>query len=95
MSKAYSHTTSLPAYLENQTGKQQQKERIMNIIPTDGTCLKELEELTGLPQSTIAGRINDLKDEKKVMYWGFTTYAGRMRKRIVLYKELKQGELFQ
>lgn len=94
MNKTYSHTTSLPAYLENQTGKQQQKEKILSLITEEGTCLKQLEELTGLPQSTVSGRVNDLKEERKAMYHGFITYGGRLRKKIVTYRELKQGELF-
>lgn len=80
----YSYETSLPAFHENAEGKEVQKDMIYSlIIQSEKTCLKTLEKLTGLPQSTIAGRINDLVKEEKVMYKDKGFIEGRLRKLIV------------
>lgn len=87
----YSIETSLPAYHEDKSTQVALVERLI----TEGVNnLKWLEEKTGLPQSTLAGRVNDLAKEKKVMYSGFTRYKDRLRKRIVVFKLSEQGILF-
>lgn len=86
----YSFETSHPAYTENPVGKQVQQERIFAIVKSrdpNGITLKELEELTGLPQSTVAGRVNDCIEAKQIMYSGTVQYKDRKRKKIVLYVE--------
>ena len=72
-------------------------ERILSLVILNRSmCLKLLEEATGLPQSTVAGRVNDLVKVNKVMYSGTMEYLGRLRKKIVPFvkAEEKQTELF-
>ena len=96
MTKNYSYQTSLPAYTDNISGKQIQQDKIVSIIRIKKeTTLKELEELTGLPQSTISGRVNDGIEAKKLIYFGTIIYKNRLRKKIKIYAEEKQGELFE
>lgn len=83
MKTNYSISTSLPAYRENPAGKQNQKDVIFSLIPACGTCLKELEHKTGLPQSTVAARMNGLVDDGRVIYDGTYIFENRLRKRIV------------
>jgi hypothetical protein len=80
----YSWKTSYPSYKDNQSEKQRQANLILNHIKEGADCLLKLAELTGLPQSTVAGRTNDLIDEGKVMYEGFVNYNNRKRKKIIL-----------
>ena len=88
----YSYETSAPAYYENQAGKQTQADNIYNAIRTFGgfSCLKQLESFTGLPQSTVAGRCNDLIRAEKIKYSGIVFYENRKRKRIVLMVTAKE-----
>src|SRR3990167_3813513 len=86
MKTNFSISTSLPAYRENPAGKQNQKDVIFSLIPPHGTCLKELEHKTGLPQSTVAGRISDIREEGRVIYEGTYIFEGRLRKRIVKFR---------
>lgn len=92
----YSFATSLPAYQENPSGKKKQSEVLFSAIQSLGgiSCLKQLANITGLPQSTVAGRINDLAEEGKVIYDGFVDFEGRKRKRIVILREPVQTTLF-
>ena len=93
----YSYNTSLPAYHDNAINKRRQAEEILRFINKGANNLLQLSELTGLPQSTIVGRVNDLKGDSKVEYTGFTIYKDRKRKKIVpAKKEIKstQKELF-
>jgi hypothetical protein len=79
----YSRETSLPAYKENQAGKEAQKTRILQVIRDLGgrATLKQIEEVIQLPQSSISGRINDLIEDRKVKDTGEKTlYAGMRRK---------------
>lgn len=81
----YSYLTSLPAYKENSLGKGVQAERILSLVSlSNGITLLELSELSGLPQSTVSGRIGDLMELSKVRYDGLILYKGRNRKRIVV-----------
>lgn len=82
----YSYKTSLPPYRENPEGKQLKKQEILaEITRLGGTaCLKQLENALKIPQSTIAGRVNDLKDDGKIVYDGTIEFEGRLRKKIVL-----------
>jgi hypothetical protein len=53
--------------------------------------------VTGLPQSTVSGRVNDLKTEGKIDYPGYVVYKDRKRKRIIAIKpeiKITQKELF-
>lgn len=78
----YSYATSKPAHEENQTGKQIQAARLLHLIGKGINTLKQLEQQSGLPQSTVAGRVNDLIAAGRVRYNGLTEYAGRKRKMI-------------
>lgn len=82
----YSFATSLPAYHENQSGKQKQAETLYNAIKSFGghSCLKQLSNATGLPQSTISGRCNDLIEDGLAEYSGIIEFEGRKRKRIII-----------
>lgn len=84
----YSRETSLPAYREDQPGKQAQKDRILQEMNRLGgaACLKQIEQFMHLPQSTCSGRMNDLINDKKIMHDGFVEYDGRLRKRFVIIK---------
>lgn len=85
----YSYKTSLPAYREDATGKQAQKDKILGEIQRlkDGACLKQIEHFMTLPQSTCSGRINDLIADGKVKHDGYMEFEGRLRKRFVLINE--------
>lgn len=80
----YSYSTSLPAYHENPSEKQTQMLRIKELIQSGHRCLKQLEEATGLPQSTVAARVNGLIDAQMAEYKGEVVYKERKRKKIVL-----------
>lgn len=77
----YSYVSSLPAYHSNAEQKQFQKDMIYSLVlQKRKTCLKELANLTGLEQSTVSGRVNDLVSANKVTYSGTAMLLGRMRK---------------
>lgn len=82
----YSYKTSLPAYREDENGKQAQKDKILAEIQRlkDGACLKQIEHFMKLPQSTCSGRINDLIDDGKVKHDGYMEFEGRLRKKFVI-----------
>jgi len=80
----YSWQTSYPSYKDNISEKQRQATLILKHIREGANCLLRLAELTGLPQSTVAGRTNDLIDEGRVKYEDFVIYNNRKRKKIVL-----------
>lgn len=93
----YSFATSLPPYHEAPNIKKRQQDELLAFIFKGANNLLQLSQLTGLPQSTVSGRANDLIEEGRVKYEGFTVYADRKRKRIVAIKkpiEGKQVELF-
>ena len=89
----YSYETSLPAYHSNANDKKRQQDIIQSLVTEKGTCLKEIEirlwqlHKIRIPQSTISGRINDLIQQKKVMYMDKIDFAGCKRKRIIPYRE--------
>jgi hypothetical protein len=85
----YSWQTSLPAYLENAEGKDMQEKLVLYVMRRlrGKTTLKEIQDHMRiklgirLPQSTISGRMNDLKDKDKVGFFGETRiYKDRIRK---------------
>lgn len=82
----YSYQTSLPPYREDAEGKQLKKQQILAEITRLGgvACLKQLETALHIPQSTCAGRVNDLIQEGKVIYDGLIEFFGRKRKKIVI-----------
>jgi hypothetical protein len=88
----YSYATSLPPYQESPSIKKRQQDELLAFILKGANNLLQLSQLTGLPQSTVSGRINDLIDESKVLYFGFTIYADRKRKKIVAIKKLPEGK---
>ena len=93
----YSYATSLPPYQDNASIKKRQQDELHAFILKGANNLLQLAQLTGLPQSTVSGRINDLISEKKAEYSGYTIYADRKRKRIVAVKKViigKQVDLF-
>lgn len=91
----YSFETSLPAYKANSLNKQSQANKIFGYVKQlKSTTLKELEDLTGMPQSTIAGRVNDLIEDKKVHYNGKKKYKGMLRKIIESIPEITGGIKF-
>jgi hypothetical protein len=83
----YSYETSLPAYKDEVLTKKRQADEILKFIVKGANNLLQLSQITGLPQSTIAGRCNDLKFEGKIMYNGFTYYQNRQRKKIVAIQQ--------
>lgn len=86
----YSWKTSLPAYLENKPGKDMQEKLVLFVMRKlrgKKATLKEVQDYLRthfsirLPQSTISGRMNDLKDKNKVGFFGETkVYRDRLRK---------------
>jgi hypothetical protein len=98
----YSYATSYEPYKDNSAIKRRQADEIMAFIVRGGNNLLQLAQLTGLPQSTVSGRISNLLEEKRIEYSGHTIYAGadgkpRKRKRIVPVKKIvigKQVDLF-
>ncbi len=90
----YSFATSLPAYQDNASTKQKQSEAILSLIKSGVNNLLMLSEVTGLPQSTVSGRCNDLITEGKIFYSGFVTYNNRKRKKILAKVSIEQKELF-
>jgi len=83
MQTNYSFATSLPAYHDRPSEKQIQTEKTFILIKKGVNNLLQLSEILQLPQSTIAGRVNDLIAENKVQYKGEVIYANRKRKKIV------------
>ena len=84
METNYSYKTSLPAYRGNKEEKQAQATKVLRAITVGKNCLLQVAEYLNLPQSTIAGRVNDLIEEGRVCYCGFTFYKNRKRKRIAV-----------
>jgi predicted transcriptional regulator len=81
----YSYETSLPAYEEiKATVKETHCEWILSLIRDGARTIKELAKKTGLPDSSVAGRVNNLIAEGKVEYTGYVEYDGRKRKQIGL-----------
>lgn len=91
----YSFATSLPAYRDKKEEKRSQAQKLLLYIQAaqPGTCLKQLERLIGLPQSTVAGRVNDLIAGQYVMYDGIIEFEGRRRKRITVFHEKKTNQI--
>lgn len=79
----YSYGSSLPAYQEK-NNKELQKEIILTFIKNGYVTLLQLSEKIKLPQSTVAGRVNDLISEGKVFYNGLVEYKNRKRKHIFI-----------
>lgn len=84
--EGYSWQTSLPAYREAPQSKQIQMQRIIALVVLGASCLKELAEKTGLPQSTVSGRANDAIQAGALKYDGFVIYGARKRKKLTLNK---------
>jgi len=90
-SQGYSYQTSLPAYHENKEGKDIQAQKIYaHILRLRETCIRQLAELTHLPDSTVSARLSDLREAGKVKWkvvddkLELIHYKGRMRKKIIL-----------
>jgi len=91
----YSYDTSLPAYKEAPELKKRQADELMAFIAKGANCLLQLSELSGLPQSTVSGRVNDLVTEGRVEYLGYTIYGDRKRKRISQIIRMEQTNVLQ
>jgi len=78
----YSYETSLPAYKKGFLSKAKQQSRIVNLVKSGVNTIRQLAEITGLPDSTVSGRISDAINDKQLKYDGFVEYEGRKRKRI-------------
>lgn len=85
----YSWKTSLPAYIENSEGKDMQEKLILHVMKQNGNKITLLEVRDFLksqfkimlPQSTISGRMNDLRNKGLVDYYGdMRSYKDRLRK---------------
>ena len=87
----YSFETSLPPYREAPELKRRQADELLLFIKRGANNLLQLSQLSGLPQSTVAGRCNDLKTEGKIDYAGHVIYADRKRKKIVMVKPVLKG----
>lgn len=92
MNTNYSFSTSLPAY--QTCDKATQCVLVERLIKEGVDNLKQLSEKTGLDQSTISARVNNLIDDKRVIYSGHVTYKNRLRKRIVVFNQGAQTTLF-
>ena len=93
----YSFQTSLEPYREASELKKRQADELFAFIRRGANNLLQLSELSGLPQSTVSGRVNDLVEENKIEYNGFTVFRDRKRKKICLIKVPVNGvqkELF-
>lgn len=82
----YSHKTSLPAHRENPEGKKAQKEKILEEFKRLGgsACLKQIEHFMHIPQSSCAGRINDLIKDGMVKHDGHIQFENKLRKKFVI-----------
>jgi len=76
----YSYKTSLPAYKSG--NKDVQATLVLNSAKSGAKSLLEISEAIKLPQSTVAGRVNELIDSKQLIYNGFVVYKNRKRKKI-------------
>lgn len=79
----YSRKTSLPAYKENPDLKESQKKQVLQLMKRLGgvACLKQLQQEMKIPQSSISGRIGDLRQEGKVYDTNeLVIFDGRKRK---------------
>ena len=93
----YSFDTSYEPYLENKAfNKRTQCDEVMAFIKKGANNLLQIAQGMKIPQAVISARVNDLIDEGRAKYEGFTIYANRKRKKIVavVKKELTQPELF-
>lgn len=83
----YSFETSLPARKENlATNKKTQCEEVYSFVERGANNLLQVSELTGILQAIVSARVNDLIEENKVCYLGFTIYKNRKRKKIIIVK---------
>lgn len=86
----YSWDTSYPALKENPVGKALQAEKVYQVIKRLGeTCLIQISEQIDMPQSSVAGRVNNLIDAGRVRYCdsdNYIFYKNRLRKKIVAIK---------
>lgn len=64
----YQMETSMPAYQSNQDQKLVAEKQILQALKSLGGkgCILQLHELLKLPSSTISGRLNDLREKRKV-----------------------------
>lgn len=93
----YSFETSLKPYREKPSEKKRQADELYQFIRRGANNLLQLSELSGLPQSTVSGRCNDLIDENRIEYSGYTIFRDRKRKKIVVKPVFSKGvqkELF-
>ena len=88
----YSFQTSLEPYREAPELKKRQADELFAFIRKGANNLLQLSELSGLPQSTVSGRVNDLVEENKIEYNGFTVFRDRKRKRIVVKQPMTKGQ---
>lgn len=100
MNTNYSYETSMPAYKDNPNLKKTQAEELLSLIRKGANNLLQIAELSGLPESTVAGRVNDLIKEHRVKYNGKVVFRNRVRKKIevvlkpVIEKNKNQINLF-
>lgn len=88
----YSYETSYPPYLENRAiNKRTQCDEVLSIIKRGANNLLQVAEVSGIPQAIISARVNDLIEELKVRYEGFTVYNNRKRKKIIIVKHTAPG----
>jgi len=94
----YSYGTSDIAYHSNKDGKQTDEEKVFHWCKTlPNPTIGEIADKTGIVDSTVAGRINDLitkglvrydetikDDEGNIIHEGKVIYKGSKRKRIVI-----------
>ena len=89
----YSFETSLPAYNANPNEKQRQRHLVKQQIKLlgDNACIKLIARNLNLPDATISARINDLKSDGEVEYYGKFKIEGMMRKKVRLVKKYDDG----
>jgi hypothetical protein len=84
MNPNYSHQTSLPAYKSNVSGKEIQKKVILKAMQSLGgkATLLQLAEITDIHQSTVSGRMSDLRKDRKVMDTGEKLKYGKYTRKL-------------
>lgn len=87
-SKNYSHETSKPALIKNPEEKLYQRQMILQVLQSIGgsASILQIQQMLAkdfkqeLPQSTVSGRVGQLRDAGKIAYTGTAIYEGLKRR---------------
>jgi len=100
MSSNYSFKTSLPAYDKGSAERLRQKAIVKAQIKLlrENACIRLIAANTGIPDSTVSGRIDELKKSGEVEYYTKGKVSGRVRKLLRVIEPIQtesQTKLFQ